>query len=501
MRNTIVKLLALMLALVMVVSMVACGNDSDEVDAEGEQTTVDTSILEDGTKSAYKDSGLPERDYNGELFVIRYSTKTTSCKPDTFNPGAAEDLSTNLVTKASYSRDQVFQELTGTVIAYRALDYNPNGTGDDSDVNNIRILSGSGDLADVNMLCTGARAMGTLISENLLLDLSDYDSYIKPTQYWYASGVNAQMGVGGKLFAVAGYHTTVNYRYIQSIDVNNTILSDLFNDENKIDELYTLVNNKQWTMEKMFEYGKNYSTNDGETDPAKHNYVFIASENSIQGLFHGLGGTVVEKNANDIPEITIKNKENVDLLTYLRGKLLDDSSAVYVAPGDDAFKAFSSGKALFGQAAMTNFKDFAENNIDARLLPLPLNAEGDDYVSNMMPWTTNLVAIPMVSDDPDMSAYCIEAFMALAYDYIYPEFYETIFKLKYVDSDAEAQMFDIVTSASYIDLVETYQWQSDNTAVRKILVSKNEEVGSAVEKIHDEVNGYLQEFFKTYKFG
>ena len=62
-------------------------------------------------------------------------------------------------------------------------------------------------------------------------------------------------------------------------------------------------------------------------------------------------------------------------------------------------------------------------------------------------------------------------------------------------------MFDLITGSAYIDCVETYQWQNDNTAIRKILTDESTEIGSAVEGIYDVTNTKLQEFFKTYNFG
>lgn len=494
------KIFALLLALVMVLSTFAsCGKDSENTDGEASDgESVDTSKIEDGPTSAWKDSALEARNYDGEVFVIRYPTDTTFI-PDTFDV-KPDEASKNIVKKAGYDRDKVFEELTGALISYRPVETDPNrGT----DVADIRVLSSSGDLSDVNMLCTGARAMGTLISESLLLDLNQYDNYIKSDKYWYSSGVNNQMGIGGKLFALAGFNTTLNYRYMQTIVVNNTELSNHYNNDQKIEEIYSIVLENKWTMEKLFEYGANYSAtvSDLGNDPTQDKFTFIVSVNSVQGLFHGLGGTVVEKNANDIPTVTITNSKNQnDLLPYLRGKLIRNSD-VYLAPNDTEGSAFQNGKSLFSQYPLSGFSQLGDFGIEGRVLPLPLYAEGEAYVSNMMPWCTSLAAIPAICDDADMSAYCIEAYMTLSYDYVYPEFYERIFKTRYAENLTESSMFDLITGSAYIDCVETYQWQNDNTAIRKILTDESTEIGSAVEGIYDVTNTKLQEFFKTYNFG
>lgn len=315
MKNTFIKIFALLLALVTVLSLVACGDKSEDEETGSDGEAVDTTPIAEGEKSAWSTTALPEKNFGGEIFFVRYPVGTTFIC-DTFNVSAA-DAGKDIVKKASYDRDKVFEELTGAVISYEDTDTDPNrGT----DVADIRALHQAGDLAEVDMICTGARAMGTLISEGILADLNEYDNYIKADQYWYSTGVNKQMALGGKMFAVSGYHTTLNYRYMQTIAVNNGELSSHFGDQNKINEIYDLVLNNKWTMEKMLGYGKNYASDNSGTakDLTQDNFTFIMSVNSVQGLFHGLGGTVVEKDQNDLPAISIDSTKNQEILTYMK---------------------------------------------------------------------------------------------------------------------------------------------------------------------------------------
>jgi len=101
-KHVWIKILSLAIALLMMsATLVACvGGDSAETDGNTNQDgTVST---DDGgsNNSAFEISGLPERDYEGEAFVIRYATKTTFV-PNTLNVQSHE-AKKDIVKQAGY---------------------------------------------------------------------------------------------------------------------------------------------------------------------------------------------------------------------------------------------------------------------------------------------------------------------------------------------------------------------------------------------------------------
>lgn len=491
-----VRILALALVVCMLgATLIACGNKGN-TDTEGGNNNTNPVETTPVDNSAWGATGLPDKNFNGQLFVIRYPTNTTFV-PDTFNVTGLE-ASKDIVKKAGYDRDVVFEEKTGTKISYEASDTDPNrGT----DITAIRVLHQGGELGEIDMLTTGARTIGTLIQESMLTNLKDYDNYIHTDRYYYSTGVNEKMGLGGKLFAVSGYHTTLNYRYMSTTAVNNDVLSAHFQDDAKIDELYELAVSNKWTFAKLFEYGKNYGTGNVENNLEVDKYTYIASKNNIQALFHAAGGTVVEKDANDLPTVSIDSTANVNLLDNLN-TLIGNNGACYVAPDDTELDTFGLGNGMFMQCAMSAVAGLEDKfGIDGRLLPLPLIEEGDEYIHDCGAWTTNLVGIPAISSDPEMASYCLEAYMALSYDHVFPEFYEKLFKSRYAENELESKIFDIITDSSYMNYVDLYQWQSRNDAIRKIICSSSNITASSVEAISEEVATNIKKFLETYDFG
>ena len=85
-KHVWIKILSLAIALLMMsATLVACfGGDSAETDGNTNQDETVSTDDSGSNNSAFEISGLPERDYEGEAFVIRYATKTTFV-PNTLN--------------------------------------------------------------------------------------------------------------------------------------------------------------------------------------------------------------------------------------------------------------------------------------------------------------------------------------------------------------------------------------------------------------------------------
>ena len=124
----------------------------------------------------------------------------------------------------------------------------------------------------------------------------------------------------------------------------------------------------------------------------------------------------------------------------------------------------------------------------------------------MLPsWNANVAAIPAHTADVEHSAYCMELYMAMSYQYIYPEYYEKLCLLRSVDNATESKIYDMIVENTYIDLATCYAFLSDSDiSVRRMITKVNDkpklEIGSTVETLDASLNSKLTEFFEKYKF-
>ena len=120
--KTTSKILCLILALMLMIPMIASCTKPQEQKQEEEPAT-------GPSDEVYTMTGLDEKKYDNEKFVIGYSygggSYISQWIPKPINP-KTEDLKSDNVAEASYKRDVRFEKLTGARISYEGYATNPN---------------------------------------------------------------------------------------------------------------------------------------------------------------------------------------------------------------------------------------------------------------------------------------------------------------------------------------------------------------------------------------
>jgi hypothetical protein len=493
------RILALLLVCVMLLpAAIACKKEEEEA----VQTSDTVSTLEEQTgkinKPIFEMTGLEERDISGEIFVIRYSTQGTWAPAPV--DVSRRDANVDTVKEAGYNRDKQFEELTGCELSYEPEDTNPNDFyGSNSEYARINILIQGGDISDYDMLMISSRCAGMLITEQALTDLNEYDNLIHHDREYYNATMNEQLSIGGKQFAATGYYTTGNIRGTQATRVNFDTLSSQHQNDKKVDELYQMAIDHKWTFEALLACNKDYATGDVNEDKTKNTYAFTISQYGSENLFWILGGTLVDKNEQGIPEVALNKETNVNILDYIREKI-SENPVVCMPAESGASKVFVDNKQSMFVIDMLGAYN-ANDSINDRLLPVPLMEEGGEYRSFLPTWNSNVFAIPAACADPEHAAYCIELYMAMSYQNVYPEFYEKTFAVQYVENHVESQIFDIINKSMCIDIAQNFGWlDKDDTSVRTMVYSDTNVISSKVASVSATINTNINKFLGDYEF-
>ncbi|MBR7098671.1 MAG: hypothetical protein IKC59_04580, partial [Clostridia bacterium] len=446
----------------------------------------------------YDQTDLDVKTFEDQLYTVMYSTVgmwgATPVKM------TAYDASIDSVNKASYDRDLKFEELTGATLSYIPSDTNPNDFyGSNSYSEALRKMVSSGDISNIDMVMLGARTVGVLLAESFCMDLNEYDNYIHTDNSYYNVKFNNEMSLAEKQFFAMGYHTTGNIKGTEALLVNNTALTKQHQDGGTIDEIYQLALNQEWTYEKMMTYDKGFASGDINEDPTKNTYTLIMSANASQGLYYEMGGTLVEKDDQDMPLVTVNNTKNQDLLSFIKNNVTNNEK-VTIVPNDGHGQVFINGQGLFMLAIVGSLgAGKLATGMDERLMPAPTYAKGEEYNSYLAAWNANVVTIPATIGDADKAAYCFELYMALSYNYIYPEYYEKICQLQYVENSTESQIYDLITDNIYVDYSNLYGFVGTNSiGIRPIFIDSKTEVGSLVQSVSDELRTGIDNFLNNY---
>ena len=499
--RTTSKLLCLILAIMMMIPMIA-SCDLGKKDGDG---TTTPAAGEDPAATPkdeiYTMTGLEEKSFANELFVVGYSfgggTYISQWIPKPINVSVL-DAKNDIVAEASYKRDSRFEALTDARLSYQGYATNPNThSGAYSESAKFLDLHSGGLLSEYNLLMFGATTAGKLIQEKVLMDLNEYDNLVHHDATYYTSTINADLSMAGKQFATAGYYTTGNIRGTQITMVNNTLLTNQHG-ENIISELYDLAINKQWTLEKMLSYDAGFATGNVNGD-ATDKYTLVIAQYGVENLYYALGGTLISKNNQDLPIVTVNSTENQARLSRIQS-ITRDTTKVFVARESGSGAYFGAGSALFCIDMLGSFGGVRDvHNIDECLMPIPLEKEGGEYKSFIPTWNANVSGIPAQSADAETSAYFYEMYMALSYLYIYPAFYEKTMKLTYVNNETESQIFDIIANSVCLDVAGVYTWVNENNTDIRNLCDNKAEVTATVTNLASTLQSKIDEFLGDYK--
>ncbi|MBQ8850532.1 MAG: hypothetical protein IJ011_09395 [Clostridia bacterium] len=479
MKNYTLKALSIILSLLMLsAALASCSKDKDESkDSQTEkQTTADVTDSETDTKSAAENTGLEIRDYNGASMNIWYSKGTATWGPQPLKV-TADEATADKISKAGYTRNAVLEEMLGVYIDYTVSDTNPNKSDDSSATKELQRLYNAGDTAKYDIIITGTRACGALAQEGRYYDLSESD-YIHPDAYYYEAQVNEQMKVYDSMYYTCGFFSTGNTRALCGVYTNKSILDEATNGQTDMEDLYELAFENEWTLEKMLEYGKLWSTPvdnannwtdtgasyapNGWNSYENAHYAFTIGGGNARLLYYALGGTVIEQNASSGEyEVTLDNSVNTNLVTYILEQMGSNGADTAYLSDTTFIKSFTEGHTMFMMSDFASI-DAANGiantaNLEWGLMPAPLYEAGNEYKAYSDSWVMVFAGIPSANRDLDKATYLYEMFMAYSYDYLYPAYYEDTFGTTYQPDASSAQVFDIIANSRTVCFRDVYQ--------------------------------------------
>ena len=242
-----------------------------------------------------------------------------------------------------------------------------------------------------------------------------------------------------------------------------------------------------------------YATGNVNQEEQQNTYLLTMSQYGTENLFWILGGSLADKNEQGIPEVALNKEKNVNILDYIRQKV-SENSYVKLAPESTSGTYFANYKnAMFVIDMLGAYS--SNDSINDRLLPVPLMEEGDEYCSFLPTWNSNVSAIPAGCADAEHAAYCIELYMAMSYQNVYPEFYEKTFAIQYVENHVESQIFNIICDSMCVDIATNFGWlETYDTSVRNMIYGNTNVISSTVSTVSATLNVNINKFLGDYEF-
>lgn len=451
-------LCALLASMMLLGTLASCGETQEPTDTSAGSsagTSTDSAATEEETRESLD---LPDTRFDKQelTFLTRDESEWTTLEI------FAEELtsSTDNINNAVYQRNlRILEDYGVTVKEFKV----ETGT----QIAEVQKET-AGNSGDFQAIITNTSNSASLASNGHLWDLnSESIEYLHLSKSWWDQNMVNGMSINGRLFYATGDLLTADNDATFCLLFNKQIAKD-----NQLPDMYALVENKEWTMEKFYEViQKGVKEMDGkpglsyDSDVAGFGYT---GDNPYCLMFAG-GITLCQKNADDYPEYKL-DVERASNIADIGKKIFDKSHALDMnAAVTGANTIMQVGQLCFGEnhalfigevmQAVTRMRGYS---VDFGILPYPMYDTKQDNYYSMMHLTASQVSIPksVVDKTLTMTTSMIEAMAYHSVDTLTVQYYDINLKSKGAKDEQSAPMIDKILASRVCDLSYYFNWGS-----------------------------------------
>ena len=447
------KLFLLMLAMLLIVSSLAsCGGQVEtETETQPPKGTETVSYETESSGDRYdssfdrtsvKDDIPSDLRFDGETvtFFIRDNVEHWKYEMD------SDVLLDDTLYDAVYYRNKTVEERLGITITTvgQAGDYANRESWNNTLRTAVNTKSGDFDGAAIY-----ASQGSPLALESMYYNVIDFP-YINLEKPWWNQAMQEELTLFGTLFYLAGDIAVTEITETFCLQYNKVIL-DRFYGATDLD-VYQLVNDKQWTIDKMYELvagvhedkNSNGAVDDGDL------IGIWAKEASYQESWNDAWipamGINITETVYGVPELTIYNERTLRAFDAVK-RLLVNCPGTLNANTIELSK-FSNSLALFNMSNLNAGAGLRDMKDAYGVLPIPMLEEGGEYgttFGNVASLVTILSSLP--EDRKELVGATLELMAAESYKQVTPAYFEIAVKTKYAESPEDAAVYDLILNS------------------------------------------------------
>ncbi len=475
-------LAAALLAVTVLAALTACVTSGPN---EGDTSEITQGATEEVTKS-YKPKNVPDDlYYDGREFTVMTYGETDRVWFDV-DWSAVEETAED-INDGVYRRTARVEEQLGIDVVPE-----PGGVFGDGTPLKKSIMANDSiyDIAFISV-----RSAGNLSQEECLYDLFDLDQLEIEADWWDQNCVK-DMSINNMLFMLTG---DIEIMYKKSIGV--TLFNKVMAKDNQLPNLYELVSNKEWTVDKIAEFGYGISedVNNDNKWTKEDTYAFLYYTDVTALGVIAAEASFCEKDEDDLPEITFFSDRTIDTLDAWF-EILYDETLSYVDNNEDVLKPmFISGQALFDFNEFHAVEQLRQMETDFGILPIPmLDEDQEGYHHSINPHVGSVMVVPYDNDDLEFTAWVTDSLGAASKNILTPKYYDAYLKWKNTRDDESKDVIDLVLSTVRYDFGYMYDFGGLSDITLTMANSKKTNVASEYAKIEDKAQEALDKAIDKY---
>ncbi len=459
------KISALLLAFIMVFGMLAsCKDDTGPANTPDTtaQPSSDTTVA--GGEEVIKPN-LPEVRYDGYEYRIRVKGEATHWETLGIY---AESKSGEPINDATLARNNAIEEKYGITIS------TIEGTG----------VAGSVTQAVLTQVDEFDLAVGSVDSIGTVAPKSVYDlnqlQYIDLEKPWYDQNFNKEISIGGRLYATTGDLLLNDDNGTWCVLFNKKIAEDY-----DIENLYQLVFDGAWTLDKAYEIAKTVTHEDNGDDIMNYEDIwgFVTESYNAYAMVASTGEKIASKDADDMPYLTA-NTEKFQAVFEKAVNVLGDNSVVALtsdwSSDTNYVNPFKVGRGLFVMAGLYDLDEVREIDDEIGVLTMPkYDAAQEVAYSPITVYNFTCAYIPISVSDIERTSILTEAMFAESRYTTRVAFYEQTLKKKYSPDEESKLILDKVIENRTFDLGAVYAWGGVTSRMGSLMNNRSTYFASA----------------------
>ncbi len=471
------QITALLLALTLGLSLCACGDDTKN---PADTSTSDTSADKSGSDELTLN--LPDDLYYEDHTVTYLALEKYT---NYFKLITAEDTKGDVLEEAGYKRALAVSELLGVEFdKYETMDIVPTL--------NSAIMSDEDTFDFVLPHCQAGPA--ALVSGGLLLDWAELD-YVDFSKPWWNRSMQDTVSVAGKTFFAAG-DITMTWQGMGAIIFNKEYLETY-----KIDEdLYQIVYDGEWTLDKMFELATGVAKNldGGDKMDEKDQYGLLLNSDGGASLQLSAGIPFTKLDDDGCPVLAM-NTEKMYNLVEKYYEITHSPDTFLGAYGSTSWPTsvyrdiFMSGRSFLTSLDVGGlYTSLREVNYEFGLLPHPkYDEQQEDYLSAC---AAGIIGVP-VNADPERTGAIAEALAYYSYVYVRPAFFDVVLQNKALRDEDSYNMLTMMHEGKVYDFAYNFAPAAANIMDAVVIKSNNTDFASYYASQEDALNITIREIY------
>lgn len=278
-----------------------------------------------------------------------------------------------------------------------------------------------------------------------------------------------------------------------------TFFNQQLAEDNGLGDIYALVENGGWTLDKLLELGGGVSRDiDGNGIYDANDAYGLSCQNDAAYILLNAGNLkICDTDSNGSVIFTLSSEKAVSALQKIYA-LMTDSMKFFNRQEQkeftlaDAINMFNDNRALFLIRPVQSLFMMRNMQSDFGILPVPMLSEDQEsYGSAVNPYAATILTLPKSVSDPERNAAVLQYMAYQSYLTVNGALYETVLGSKLIRDENSVKMLDASFDSRVYDIGLIWNF---GKIVDKMLKYRSTDVSSMIASAESSVQSSIDSF-------